>query len=249
MKAVNLLPPEGRARRIALPGAVKDPVAAPRSLGAYGVLAALATGVLLAGGWAVTNRQLHDGNADLARSEAAARAAEAKVAALKPYTDFAALSKSRVDTLNQLIKGRFDWSAGLHEVARVVPKDVDLISLVGTVSPNATVQGAGGSGSSLRSALPAPAIDLIGCAKSQSDVARLLARLRAIDGVQRVTLASSEKSDGSGGGDSDCRTTAQMPQFQVTVFFQARDGIVPATAATAPAAATTPATTTPGSTK
>jgi len=248
MKAVNLMPPEGRARRIVLPGAVKDPAAPPRSLGAYGLLAALATGVLLAGGWAVTNRQLHDGNADLARSEAAAQAAEAKVAALKPYTDFAALSKSRVDTLNDLIKGRFDWSAGLHEVARVVPRNVDLISLVGTVSPNANVQGAGGGGSSLRSALPVPAIDLIGCANTQSDVARLLARLRAIDGVQRVTLSSSEKSDGSGGGDSDCRTTAQMPQFQVTVFFQAQDGIVPSVTAT-PAVATTPATPTPGSTK
>jgi Tfp pilus assembly protein PilN len=247
MKAVNLLPPEGRARRISIPGAATTPGGAPRSLAAYGVLAALATGVLLAGGWAVTNRQLHDGHADLARSEAAAQAAEAKVTALKPYTDFASLSQSRVDTLNELIKGRFDWSAGLHEVARVVPKDVDLISLVGTVSPNAKVQGAGGT--SLRSALPVPAIDLIGCANTQSDVARLLARLRAIDGVQRVTLSSSEKSDGSGGGDSDCRTTAQMPQFQVTVFFQAQDGIVPATAATTPVAATTPTTPTPGSTK
>jgi len=248
MKAVNLMPPEGRARRVALRGAGKTPGGAPRSLGAYGVLAALAAGVVLAGGWAVTNRQLSDGKADLARSEAAAQAAEAKVTALKPYTEFAALSHSRVETLNGLIKGRFDWSAGLREVARVIPANVDLISLVGTVSPNASVQGAGGGGSSLRAALPVPAIDLIGCAKSQSDVARLLARLRSIDGVQRVTLSSSEKSDGSGGGDSDCRTTAQMPQFQVTVFYQAQDGIVPATAATTPAVATT-AGPTPGSTK
>jgi Tfp pilus assembly protein PilN len=248
MKAVNLMPPEGRARRLALAGVAKTPAAAPRSLGAYGVIAALATGVLLAGGWAVTNRQLKDGNADLARSEAAARTAEAKVAALKPYTDFASLSKARVETLNGLIKGRFDWSHGLREVARVVPKDVDLISLIGTVSPNANVQGAGGAGASLRSALPVPAIDLIGCANSQSDVARLLARLRAIDGVQRVSLSSSEKSDGGGGGDSDCRATSQMPQFQLTVFFQAQDGIVPATDATTPAATTT-ASTTPGSTK
>ena len=238
MKAVNLMPPEGRARRLALAGAVKAPAAAPRALGAYGVLAALAVGVLMAGGWAITTRQLSDGKADLARTEAAAQTAEAKVASLTPYTAFAELSRSRVETLNGLVKGRFDWSHGLREVARVVPADVDLISLVGTVSPNASVQGAG-SGGSLRSSLPVPAIDLIGCAKSQANVARLLARLRAIDGVQRVSLSSSEKADSASLSATDCRATVGMPQFQLTVFFQAQDGIVPA--ATATAASTTAA--------
>ena len=242
MKAVNLMPPEGRGRRLPKIGAVNTPAAPPRALGAYGVLAALAVGVVMAGGWAVTGRQLSDGKADLARTEAAAQAAEAKVTALKPYTDFAALSHSRIETLDGLIKGRFDWSHGLREVARVVPDDVDLISLVGTTSPNASVQGAGGSGS-LRSSLPVPAIDLIGCAKSQAHVARLLASLRAIDGVQRVSLSSSEKADSASVSNTDCRATPRMPQFQLTVFFQAQDGIVPAAAAT-PATSTSGVSTT-----
>ena len=235
MKAVNLIPPEGRARRLAIGGAGSGPAAPPRALGAYGLLAALATGVLMAGGWAVTNRQLNDGKSDLARSQAAAQAAEAKVAALAPYTAFATLSQSRIETLNGLIKGRFDWSHGLREVARVVPPNVDLISLVGTVSPHTAVQGGGGGGS-LRASLPVPAIDLIGCAKSQAHVARLLASLRAIDGVQRVSLSSSEKADSASVSNTDCRANAGMPQFQLTVFFQAQDGIVPAAAATTPPA-------------
>jgi Tfp pilus assembly protein PilN len=237
VKAVNLMPPEGRASRLGTSAGVKLVVAPPRALGAYGVLAALVVAVLMAGAWASSNRQLSNGRADLARNEAAAQAAEAKVAAFKPYTAFAKLSRTRVETLDGLIKGRFDWSHGLREVARVVPDDVDLVSLVGTTSPSARVEGAG-SGGALRAALPVPAIDVVGCTRTQADVARLLARLRSIDGVQRVSLASAEKSDSASVSDTDCRRTSAMPQFQITVFFQAQDGIVTAAAA-APAAATT----------
>lgn len=245
MKAVNLIPPEARGRRGSKAGAGLAAPGAPQGLGAYTVLAVLALAVLMAGAWALTGRQINDRKADLVRTEQAAQAAESKAASLQPYTEFAALSRARTETLSGLIKGRFDWSHGLREVARVVPADVDLISLVGTTSPNSSVQGA--AGGSLRSALPVPAIDLIGCAKSQSHVARLLARLRAIDGVQRVSLASSEKSDSAAPSDSDCRSSIRMPQFQITTFFQAQDGLVPATAATAaPAPAPAPASTTTG---
>ncbi len=241
MKAVNLIPQEGRSGLLGRSVGPKRVVAAPRGLGAYCVLAALAVAVVMAGAWALTGRQLSGERADLARAEASAQSAEAKVGSLAPYTAFADLSRSRVETLSGLIQGRFDWSHGLREVARVLPGDVDLISLVGTTSPNSAVQGAG-AGGPLRAALPVPAIDVIGCARSQSDVARLLARLRAIDGVQRVSLASSEKADSASLSETDCRASERMPQFQITVFFQAlSDGIVPAVAATTPTSASTAA--------
>ena len=231
MKAVNLIPSDaakGERRRFAIP--------AGGGLGAYVVLAVLAIAVVMAAAWAMTARQLADRQSDLARIEREAQAAEAKAKVLKPYTDFAALRSARVETVSGLLDGRFDWAHGLREVARVVPRDVALTSLVGTVSPTAKVEAAGGA--SLRTALPVPAIDLIGCAKSQARVATLLARLRAIDGVQRVTLASSEKSDAAAGGETDCRSTEKMPQFQVTVFYEPQDGIVPAADGTAPASST-----------
>jgi Tfp pilus assembly protein PilN len=223
MKAVNLIPPDARksGRGSAGPGFATG-------IGAYVLLGALAVAVLMAGAWAMTGRQLSDKQTDLARVQREAQTAEAKVASLAPYKQFSTLATSRVDTLTGLIDGRFDWSAGLREVARVIPADVDLTSLVGTTSPSSRVEGAGGNGS-LRSALPVPAIDLIGCARSQSRVAELLARLRAVDGVQRVSLSSSEKSDSASLSDTDCRRTVRMPQFQVTVFFRAPAGIVPAT--------------------
>lgn len=236
MKAVNLIPDE--AARVAGPKLG----AGSGSIGAYAVLAALAIAVVMAGTWAMTSKQLDERAADLARVEQEAQAAEAKVSALKPYTEFSALSKARVETVGGLVAGRFDWAHGLREVARVIPGNVDLISLTGSVSPQSQVEG--GAAGTLRGALALPAIDLTGCATSQSAVARLLARLRAVDGVKRVSLASSEKSDAAGGG-SDCRKTSKMPQFQVTVFFRSPGGIVPAAAAAGTQPASAPGTAAP----
>ena len=241
MKAVNLIPTDlPKGRKAAVAGGVARPSG---PIGAYVVLALLAVCVVMAGAWAVTSKQASDKRAEAARIEREALAAEAKAKALKPYTEFAALSKARVDTVGGLLAGRFDWAHSLREVARVVPGDVSLTSLVGTVAPESKTGGA--TSGSLRKALPVPAIDLIGCAKSQAHVATLLARLRAIDGVQRVTLLSSEKSDAGAASDADCRSTAKMPQFQLTVFYRAQDGIVPAASAAAPNPAASAATTTP----
>lgn len=228
MKAVNLIPSDAAKRdrsKLVIPSG--------GPIGAYAVIAVLAVAVVMAAVWAMADRQLGDRQSELARVERETQALEAKVQALKPYAEFAALRKARVDTVSGLLDGRFDWAHSLREVARVVPSDVSLISLVGTVSPGSKVQGAGGA--TLRTALPVPAVDLIGCAKTQAHVATLLARLRAIDGVDRVTLASSEKGDTSVPSPTDCRATSKMPQFQLTVFYKEQDGIVPAADASAPA--------------
>jgi Tfp pilus assembly protein PilN len=240
VNAVNLIPKDAAKTgqsRVASAGS-----------GAHVLLGILAVAVLMAGAWAMTGKDLDGKRSELARVQSAAVAAEATVGELTTYKDFAARSTSREETVRGLIDGRFDWSHGLREVARVIPADVDLTSLVGTTSPTSSVQGAGGSGS-LRGALAAPAIDLIGCAKSQSRVAQLLARLRAIDGVQRVSLSSSEKSENSSLSATDCRASAQMPQFQLTVFFDSLPGIVPSVAATTAPASTAASTTSAGGTK
>ena len=235
MRAVNLIPQDARKA-----GRTGKAVSV-RASGAHVVLAVLALAVLMAGSWALSGKQLSEKKTDLAVVEQEAVAAEAKVAELAPYKEFAALSSSRQETIKQLVTGRFDWSAGLREIARVIPSDVDLTSLVGTASPAAEVQG--GNAGQLRGALPNPAITLGGCAKTQGRVGRLLARLRAIDGVERVTLAKSEKSDSAAPSEADCRSNDGMPLFELTVFFQPQPGIVPAVAATttntgAPAPAT-----------
>lgn len=242
MKAVNLIPADAAKR-----GRTKVAIPSGRPIGAYVVLAVLAVAVVMAGAWALTGKQLGDRKSELAQVERDAQAMEAKAQSLKSFTEFAALRKARVETVSGLLDGRFDWAHSLRELARVVEGDVALTSVVGTVSPGSAVAG-GGGGSTLRTALPVPAVDLVGCAKSQAHVATLMARLRAIDGVDRVSLASSEKGENASPSESDCRSTSQTPQFQLTVFYKEQDGIVPAVDAAAatssnpaPAAATTTA--------
>ncbi|MEA2143961.1 MAG: hypothetical protein QOI64_2391 [Solirubrobacteraceae bacterium] len=227
MKAVNLMPLEGAAARAAGSGS---------GIGVHVVLAVLAVVAAMVGAGALADRGLAAKQAELARVEVQAQSAEAKAGALQRYTDAAALRKARVDTIDGLLKGRFDWGRTLRDVAAAVPSDVDLTSLVGTVSPSSKISAGGGG--SLRSALAVPAVDLIGCARSHGRVSQLVTSLRSIEGVQRVSLASSVKSDSASLSDSDCRATDKMPQFQLTVFYGAPEGIVPAVDATAPGATT-----------
>src|SRR5207302_1106276 len=122
----------------------------------------------------------------------------------------------------------FDWYRALSDLSKVVPANTSLQSLAGTVAPGASTAGAtsGGSASSLRSAESAPAFELTGCTKSQDDVARLMSRLRLVDGVTRVTLGSAQKPGGLTGAAavsssataSGCGTNA--PSFDLLVFFQ-----------------------------
>lgn len=229
MRAVNLIPVEDR----------KGPGGASKSGGAvYILLGGLALLVLLAGTWALAGKSVTDKRAELARVERDATTAETQGAGLSNYSTFASMRERRVQTVSSIAASRFDWSHAMHELGRVLPSSVWLTSLTGTVTSTTAVEG--GTQNGLRGALPGPAIDIVGCTTSQDEVARVVTRLRLIDGVVRVALASTAKSDTTGGSSSgksggDCRSgSTKFPQFEVVVFFE-----------TPPAAA---ATTSPGTT-
>src|SRR5207302_4500198 len=122
----------------------------------------------------------------------------------------------------------FDWYRALSDLSKVVPANTSLQSLAGTVAPGASTAGtgSGGSSSSLRGAVSAPAFELTDCTKSQDDVARLMSRLRLVNGVTRVTLGSAQKPGGVTGTAavsssttaSGCGTNA--PSFDCLAFFQ-----------------------------
>ena len=88
----------------------------------------------------------------------------------------------RTDTVTQLANSRFDWAHALHEIARVLPENAWLTNLSATTSPGVSVGGGSGSGS-LRGAMATPAVELSGCTTSQGSVAKMMARMRLIDGV------------------------------------------------------------------
>ena len=92
-----------------------------------------------------------------------------------------------------------------------------------------------GADSPLRGAISAPAVSIDGCTRDQESVARMMARLRTVSGVTRVSLAKSNKPDDTQGGTTDSAAPAVggaevagcsgkgkdiAPEFQVVVFFE-----------------------------
>ena len=212
MRAINLIPVD--QRRVS--------GAAGRSGGAvYVVLGVLVVLVAMVGALTLANNQVADRRAEVEQLRLETQRVQATVAALATYKRFAELAKQRSSTVDGLVAGRFDWAHALREVARVVPSDVTLDRLTGSTG-GAPAQGG------VPAAAPAPpTITLVGCAGGQAHVARLIARLRALDGVERVSLNGSAKADASGGGEgSDCRGGQdQRPQFTIVTGFRPNGGL------------------------
>jgi Tfp pilus assembly protein PilN len=221
MRAVNLIPADERRGRGGSGGG--------SGLGSYVILGVLAIIVAASAAFTITNRTIADRQHELADVQARAQASMDAATALESYTKFSTLRQQRSETVKSLAASRFDWSHALHEIARTIPSDAWLTSMRGTVSPSSSVDG--GTADPLRSALPSPAIELVGCTTTQDNVAAVISSLRRVDGVQRVSLSSSAKSDAQGGsgassdagsGGDDCRHgSSHYPQFSMTLFFEA----------------------------
>ncbi len=236
MKAVNLIPPEQRRGGGA--------GGAGRTGGAvYVLLGGLAVVVVALAAWVLTTNSISDNKAQLAKVNREADVATAQAAALRPYRDFAQMRVNRVLTVQALARSRFDWQRAFTDLARVIPSDVWLTTMVATVKPGVNFGGTGGGAADsgdtgqLRGALQVPAIELVGCTLDQAEVARVMTRLRLITGVQRVSLAASTKSESAvagnaasadtgaaagGGGSDDCRHgSRKFPKFSLVIFFDA----------------------------
>lgn len=205
MRAINLIPADSRA------GGSRGGVG---TFALLGILAVLVLGVTF---HVITNNAIAERRAELGSLQTQVQVAQAAAEARRPYREFAALAQARIETVRQLDAARFDWQAALADLSKAVPDDVWLTSLLGTVTTGVTVENGGsGTTSGLRSALPNPAIEMTGCTTSHEAVARLISRLRLVDGVTRVALADSVKSEG---GDNCANGHKEFPQFNLVVFF------------------------------
>jgi Tfp pilus assembly protein PilN len=262
MRAVNLLPPDtrGASKASAELGAGPE---AKGGAGAFVVLGVLAACVAGVAGHVLSSNTIKQRQADLTEVTVRQQALQSQATQLKPYADFDAAAKARVQTVRDLAGSRFDWERSLRDLARAVPSDVTLLSLNGDISTDA-----GGGGSGLRAAISAPAITIAGCAPGQTQVARLMARLHDIDGVTRVSLSRSTaeevKVDGASGSKTAQRNAApcgegKRPSFEMVMFFEkdaaavastptTASGTVAATPTPAPTATPAPGTTAAAST-
>jgi Tfp pilus assembly protein PilN len=218
MKAVNLIPSDERRRGASVGGGRSQGVAYV----VLGVFAGIAVLVLLYG---VARHHASSRRSQLATIAAETQRAQESVAALTPYTSFIALREARTKAVAEVVDSRFDWAHAFHELGRVLPRDTSITSLDGTVgAAGSTTSGSSSSTSTTAgSATPVgsvPTITLGGCARSQSEVALTLQRLRLIDGVGDVSL----KSSGSGGSSGSSSTSAaqcapKSPSFNVQITF------------------------------
>jgi hypothetical protein len=226
VRAVNLIPVEQRG------GAS---VGAGRSGGAaYAVMVVLGGFALFAYLYGRANHEISSRQAETTEITARAQHAQLETSRLAPYTSFIALREQRMNAVSELADTRFDWAHAFHEFGRVLPREISVTSLTGTIAgagpaaggaaaasavPSAARAAAAGSSSTVTSATPpgsVPTFTLAGCATSQPAVALLLDRLRLMDGVSDVTLQSSTKGGSSGGGGG---CTAGQPAYTVQISF------------------------------
>jgi Tfp pilus assembly protein PilN len=225
MKAVNLIPGDARRGAMRSGGMPGGP--------AIAVLGVLALAVVLMTLYVLAGNSISSRKSKLAELQTEVAQAKARSAALNNYVQFGQLAQARLSTVRQIASSRFDWYAALSDLSKVVPANTSLQTLDGSVAPGLSAGGASGA-SSLRSDISAPAFELSGCTKTQDDVARLMSRLRLINGVTRVTLADSQKAAGatpgaavstSGTGPSSAGGQAlgcgaNAPTFDLVIFFQ-----------------------------
>jgi Tfp pilus assembly protein PilN len=202
-----------------------------------GGLAVLVLGVVVL---ALTSKQISDRESQKASLGQELQRETARANSLAAFTNFRAVQEQRSATVNSLAQSRFDWQRVLHELALVLPSDVHVSTLTGSVSPEAQVEGGGNS--SLRADIAGPALEISGCAPGQDAVAGFVSTLEDIDGVTRVGLDSSQidsESSSSGatssagtGGSTQCVAGPRTANFSIVVAFDAVP--TPGTATTAP---------------
>lgn len=242
MRPVNLIPSEERRD-------TRAPTrSGPLAYIVVGALVALLAGVTLL---VFTDNQISDREAEVTTLKAENSAAEAQAARLDAYTQFHNVRNQRVITVTNLANSRFDWERVVNELSLILPDNVWLTNLTGTVSPGIAV--AGSAGVALRSSIPGPALEMVGCANGQDAVADFVSDLKDIDGVTRVgveysklgtageSAATGATEPSSESASGNCQTRDFIAQFQLVVAFDA----APAPTATSAVTAVAPTSTTP----
>jgi Tfp pilus assembly protein PilN len=219
MRPVNLIPPDERGT---------DRSAMRTGAFSYVLIAALALGLLGIIALAFTSKQISDRKSDVAKLQAEEQQATAKANSLQPFANFRAVQEQRSTTVTSLAQSRFDWQRVMNELARVIPSNVWLVKLSGTVNPSVSVDEAPDISS--RGEIAGPALEIVGCAPNMDAVAGFVSSLEEIDGVTRVGLQQSQRPEETatsaatttGSADATtgtCTTRAWIYQFEIVVAF------------------------------
>ena len=174
----------------------------------------------------LTTNTVKDRTGAARRGHRPGAATSQRVNQLKPYADFQQMAETRIQTVKDLAASRFDWEQALRDISRAIPADVTLSTLNGYVSSAA----GGGSRHPQRDRRAGDRAQRLH--DGQRQVATLLSRLRSVDGVTRVTLTKSTRTDELQapplGAAADRRHhrrrracgTSRPPTFEIVMFFE-----------------------------
>jgi Tfp pilus assembly protein PilN len=215
MKAVNLIP--GDQRRAKATG--------ERSGASYIVLGVLAVLLVMAVAYVLSANSVNDKTSKAAAAKQEADTLEAKAAQLDSFTNFSSIKEQRLAAVVAAAETRFDWERLLRELSRVMPSGSWLQTTQASVlgDPNAV---AAPTAAGVAATPSAPSATFVGCTPKQSEVAKILVRLRSLHRVVDVELNESLKEQGVQEVTVD--SCGPLYKFDVTVTF------APATEAEAP---------------
>jgi len=203
VKPVNLIPSDQRSRS-----------AGGRPGSGYVLLGVLAVALAMVTAYVLISNQVNDRESQLAEVRAEADRLEAQSTSLGAFSAFTQIKQTRLASVTQVAQARFDWERVMRELALVMPKGSWLQTVdasVGGAEGDSTDSQDGGGGP--------PAAQLVGCTKRQSEVAKLMVRLRGMHRVSDVALNESGRDSGEGdGGLEDC---GSLYKFDITVTFGA----------------------------
>ncbi len=178
MRPVNLIPEE---QRRAGDGTSRT---GPLAYIVVGALFALLAGVVML---VLTSNQISDRKDEVATLQIRKAAASKRAERLAPYANFKLVADQRTQTIYSLADSRFDWARVIRQLSLIMPPRIWLESLTGAAG--------GSSAEGTVASVAGPSMTLKGCAPGQDTVAALVASLKAIDGVTRVGLESSNLAD------------------------------------------------------
>src|SRR5450830_1906656 len=194
MKRIDLLPPEQRVK-------------ASRERGLlWAILILVAIVVALGLVYVWQNGQVNDKQVELDGLAAEASVVQQQAVALRPYAEIQTTRTAMTHTAKGIYDSRVPWSTILQEVSLVIPENVRLQSLSGTV-PATMLPGP--------AVPPAPAaaattdLTFTGTSYTHKDVAEFMTRLGLIPQLSNIQLASSTGAAATGA--TDTTATAVTP--------------------------------------
>lgn len=220
MRAVNLLPPELRART----AGEGDPRVA------YGIIGGLALLLVM-----VIVAVMYSNKATTLTDQATAvqaKADRARAQTVRPvqsYNDFAGVAQSRTLLVGGLAASRFPWGNALYNLSRSLPEDVTLNDINAVTADKAVAATNQASGATAVSSAALPSLTLTGCTSGWIGYSRLMVWLKEMPGVSGVNSTQSTSSgvaETEGGTEASKRTQNCGPaplQFSLVVSFEERE--------------------------